>query len=143
MTDLPSRCVIDASIGAKLVLPEEGSEEIQRLFDGSLDDPGDSFFVPDLFFTECGNVLWKRVRRGEITAHTARKGMVDLLALRLTSTPTEELAARAVDIALEHGVTVYDACYAALAEARSVPLLTADRELARRLQNGPCETVLL
>ena len=143
MTDLPSRCVIDASVGMKLVLPEEGSEEVQRLFDGSLDDLADSLLVPDLFFAECGNVLWKRVRRAEITAHTARKSMDDLLALRMTSTPTEELAARAVDIALNHGVTVYDACYAALAEMKSVPLLTADRALVGRLEKGPCETVLL
>lgn len=142
MTDLPTKCVIDASTGIKLVLPEDGSGAIQRLLDES-PDIGDSFFIPDLFFAECGSVLWKRVRRAEITASVARKGMDDLLALHLSATPIQALAARAVTIALEREVTVYDACYVALAEAKSVPLLTADRRLAERLGKGLCEVTLL
>ena len=37
-----------------------------------------NFLVPDFFFPEVGNVLWKRVRRGDDTADNARQTLADL-----------------------------------------------------------------
>jgi predicted nucleic acid-binding protein len=55
----PKAAVIDASIGIKLFVIEEGSEKVDRLFNLLTIDPPFAFFVPDLFYLECANILWK------------------------------------------------------------------------------------
>ena len=142
MTSLPKPCVVDASVGIRLFLPEEHAEQVQKLFESALDDPTDTIFVPDLFFIECANVLWKKVRRGEYSQDMARQNLADLRALGLPTTPTSELMARALEIACEHGVTAYDACYVALAEMKEAPLLTADSRLRDAL-TGAFDVTLL
>jgi len=142
VTSLPKPCVVDASVGIRLFLPEEHAEQVQKLFESALDDPCDTIFVPDLFFIECANVLWKKVRRGEYSQDMARQNLADLLALDLPTTPTSELMARALQIACEHGVTAYDACYVALAEVKEAPLLTADNRLRDALAGAFNVTLL-
>ena len=143
MNRLPAACVVDASAGIRLFLPEEHSEAVQELFEQSLEDADASLCVPDLFFIECANVLWKKVRRGEYSAQMAFENLADLKALDLPTTPSSELMERALQIACDLGITAYDACYAALAEARGVPLLTADNQLAAKVAGGVCEVVVL
>jgi predicted nucleic acid-binding protein len=41
-----------------------------------------------------------------------------------------ELAAGSLAVALERGLSVYDACYAVVAEVEKAVLVTADRRLA-------------
>ena len=55
-------CVVDASAGIKLFLDEPLSERADTLFDHLSDDPPARFHVPDLFFVECANILWKYAR---------------------------------------------------------------------------------
>jgi predicted nucleic acid-binding protein len=50
-------CVVDASVGIKLFLKEPLSERADILFSRLVDDPPARFYVPDLFFVECANVL--------------------------------------------------------------------------------------
>ena len=61
----------------------------------------------------------------------ARRDVQDLHALALRSVSTLELISAALEIALAHSITAYDACYVALAEALGCTLLTADARLAR------------
>jgi predicted nucleic acid-binding protein len=56
-------CVLDASIGIKLFLAEPLSARVDALFDHLTDALPARFYVPDLFYIECANVLWKSVRR--------------------------------------------------------------------------------
>jgi predicted nucleic acid-binding protein len=56
-------CIIDASVGIKLFLVEPLSERAEALFNRLVDDPPARFFVPDLCYAECANILWKYVRR--------------------------------------------------------------------------------
>jgi len=130
MTELPGSCVLDASVGIRLFLPEEHSEDVQRLFEECLADPDRAIYVPDLFLIECANVLWKKVQRGEYAEEAAKANVADLKALGLLTTPTEHLVERALEIACATRITAYDACYVALSEAQGVPLLTADSRLA-------------
>lgn len=138
MSRLPVTCVVDASVGIKLFVSEEYSEDVQRLFEESLADPDASLLVPDLFFIECANILWKKVRRGEYPESIAMASIADLRTLELPATPTIELMERALEIACAHGVTAYDACYVALAERSGIPLLTADDRLAGVLGDRLC-----
>lgn len=51
-------------------------------------------------------------------------------------TPVEQLVAVAMPIALERGLSVYDAVYVVLAETADAILVTADRRLAAATDNA-------
>ncbi|MGC9398264.1 MAG: type II toxin-antitoxin system VapC family toxin [Anaerolineae bacterium] len=125
-------CVVDASVGIKLFLVEPLSERADALFDHLSDTPPARFYVPDLFFIECGNILWKYVRHFDYPMEAAQQDVIDLSRLPLQSVSTATLASDALALALEHGSTAYDAAYVALAWRLSLPLVTADETLVRR-----------
>lgn len=127
-----SAYVVDASIGIKLFLDEEYAEDVERLFDA-----GATLLVPDLFFIECTNILWKRVARGLYPQADAAANIAELTHLRLPTTPTTALMNRAFELACQYRATAYDACYLALAEQHGVPLLTADAPLRAALAGSP------
>ena len=143
MNALPLSCVVDASIGIKLFVPEEHSEDVQSLFERSLADPAENLFVPDLFFVECANIVWKKVRWRGYPVDAARKVLAGLRLLNLSSMPTEGLMERALEIACAHSITAYDACYLALSERVGLPLLTADDRLPGHLPRGVFNVMVL
>ena len=55
----------------------------------------------------------------------------------MTRTPVFALVADALDVALAHGVSAYDACYVAAAESLKLPLATEDRRLAGSIVSRP------
>jgi predicted nucleic acid-binding protein len=125
-------CVVDASVGIKLFLVEPLSERADALFEHLTDTPPARFYVPDLFFIECTNILWKYVRHFNYPAETAQQDVIDLTQLPLQSVSAATLASDALALAVEYGCTVYDAAYVALAQRLSLPLVTADEALVRR-----------
>src|SRR5579859_1089200 len=129
-------CVVDASVGIKLFLAEELSDRADALFAHLAADPPGQYSVPDLFYIECANILWKHTRRSGYPTDKARKALTDLGGLALKRFPTANLAAQALDIAVQKAVTAYDACYVALALDLSVPFVTADEKLARSLSDA-------
>jgi predicted nucleic acid-binding protein len=133
----PLRLVIDASAGIKLFLREPLSEQAVALFAHLASDPPAHFYVPDLFFVECANILWKYVRRFGYPPEDGAEAMRALQRLRLSSVSTAELIGDAFRLSLEHGLTAYDACYLALAQRLRLPLITADERLAQALRTTP------
>lgn len=129
-------CVVDASVGIKLFLVEELSDQAHRLFSQLTSDPPARFYVPDLFFVECANILWKYVRRFGYLPENAGQDVADLRALALATVSTADLLEPAFELALTYDITTYDACYAALARQLDLPLVTADAPLARKLQGS-------
>jgi predicted nucleic acid-binding protein len=128
-------CVVDVSVGIKLFLVEPLSERADALFAHLADDPPSQFYVPDLFFIECTNILWKYVRRFGYPADVARQDVADLTRLPLQVVPTATLAEAALELAVQHGSTAYDSAYVALAQRLSLPLVTADEALVRRFED--------
>jgi len=126
-------CVVDASVGIKLFLVEDLSDKAHCLLNGLTSDPPARFYVPDLFYTECANILWKYVRRFGYPSENARQDVVDLQALALRTVSTADVLEPALDLALTYEITVYDASYAALAQQLDMPLITADLALTRKL----------
>jgi len=126
-------CVVDASVGAKIFLLEPLSDRADALFSQLADDPLSRFYVPDLFFIECANILWKYVQSHGYPAENAQQDMADLVRLPLLAVPAADLAGEALALALVHHITAYDAAYVALSSRLSLPLVTADASLVRRL----------
>lgn len=130
------RLVIDASVAVKWVVPETGSENAERLLDHRL-------AAPDLLYAECANILWKKVRRGELSIDEAEIAAQALENADLAphSTRLYLAAALAIAAALDH--PAYDCIYLALAEALSLRFVTADRMLVRKIAGSAFESRVL
>jgi predicted nucleic acid-binding protein len=100
--------------------------------------PDVELWVPDLFYVECANVLWKHVRRQLLPAAAAQDNLRRLGGLALISVPTHALVEEAFALAAQHDVTAYDAVYAALAQSEHIPLITADEKLLQKLAGSGC-----
>ena len=129
-------CIVDASVGIKLFLDEPLSERADALFDHLAEEMPANFYVPDLFFIECANILWKYVQYHGYPRENARQDVTDLGNLNLRAVPTQELIEAALQIASDYGITAYDASYVALSQKLDLPLVTADEPLARRLASS-------
>lgn len=134
--------MVDASVLVKLVLNEPDSPLAVHLLSQMARSEAIGA-APDFIFVECANVFWLAVRRGRLSASDARVGLSALHALPLTVTPAATLDSSALDLALAHGISVYDGLYVALAQHLSLPLVTADATLATRLVASPISTLLL
>jgi predicted nucleic acid-binding protein len=130
-TPSASGYVIDASVGIKLFIAEPLSDKTHALFALLATDPPALFYVPDLFYVECVNILWKAVNRLGLPAEDAQIFVEQLGKLTLTSVPTELLISDALALSLRHSVTAYGACYVVLAAQLGRPLITADEKLVR------------
>jgi predicted nucleic acid-binding protein len=130
-----TRFVIDASVAAKWFLPSAGeplAEEALRLLAGYAEGRF-QFAVPDLFWAECGNILWKAVRQGRWTRSAAEEAILALQSRSFPTTSSLDLLEEAFSIAATFDRTVYDSLYVALAVRCKAELVTADARLAHAL----------
>ena len=121
--------VIDASVAAKWLLPEDGSDQASALL-------GDALLVPDLLFAELANIFWKKQLRGEIDAATANAAARWLVQAPLQVHPCAGLTADALALSIRLAHPAYDCFYLALARRSGCPLVTADRRLVARCQQA-------
>ena len=124
-------CVLDANVGIKLFLIEPLSDRADALFDHLAAIPPAAFYVPDLFFIECTNILWKYVRNFDYPREVARRDITDLIHLPLHVVSTVALAEEALQLAMAADISAYDAAYVALAETLGCVLFTCDQRLAK------------
>lgn len=124
--------VVDSSVAVKWFIPEVLSEQAARILDDSYE-----LMAPDLLISEFANVLWKKIRRGEIETSEAREILAAFRRVPLEIHPGRELVEAALEIAVAQGRTAYDALYVALAVGQDCPLVTADDRLARAFATGP------
>ena len=139
MNPAPLRAVVDASVAVKIFVPEVLSAQAQEIFGRFASENGAELIVPDFFFIECANVFWKWVQRSAYPPKNAREHLRDLTGLGLTTIPAQLVADDALEIAVEHRITAYDACYIAAAAQLKLPLITADEKLARQVAKGSYE----
>jgi predicted nucleic acid-binding protein len=122
--------VIDASVAIKWVIDEPGTQQALLLRQHR-----HQLSAPDLLIPECANILWKKVRRQELTADEA---MLAARLLQRTDVRLEPMrplleATTRLAIALDH--PAYDCIYLALAQALACPLVTADERLHRKARS--------
>ena len=84
--------VIDASVAIKWVIEEPGTKE-------ALDLRRHRLLAPDLLIPECANILWKKVRRKELSGDEAEfaarllaRADVDLEPMRALFEPAIKMA---------------------------------------------------
>jgi predicted nucleic acid-binding protein len=118
--------VIDASALAALLMPEDGSEEVEKAV-----KEAERVSTLDLAAYEVGSAVWRRVRRGELSMEEGNVVVSTLLSLLETFEvfSYKEVAADAFKLAVDAGIMVYDAAYVVLAKRLDARLLTLDGEL--------------
>jgi predicted nucleic acid-binding protein len=130
-----NRLVLDASVAIKWAMPsarEPYTDQSLRLLQGYVD--GDiGFIVPDVFWGEIGNVLWKGTRQRRWSQGEAESVAADMQARDFTTVPSLILLPGALRIAFVHDRAVYDCLYVALAVQSKADLITADERLANAL----------
>jgi predicted nucleic acid-binding protein len=134
MSDDRLRFVVDASVGIKLFVMEELSEQAQLLFTKLTEDPPVELYVPDLFYIECTNILLKYMRRFGCPLKDSLADLADMNKLVLKTVSTSELMEAALLLAFQKNLTAYDACYAVLAKQLNIPLITADKPMIKAVE---------
>lgn len=132
------RVVVDTSVALKWMLPEEDTDAAAGLLDAEL-------WVPTLLFMECGNALWREVRRGHLTSAEAGAMMEALEGLPLITAKDLDLVKRAFELTAVFDHPIYDCIFLTLAERIQAPLVTADKKLHDKVRNAPgfAGTILL
>ena len=129
------RAVVDASVAAKWCMPATRETLVQQAenllvsyLSGEIE-----FFVPDLFWIELANVLWKAVSRNEIDSNRAERAYLKVWEMDIPTLPSSETVSRALQLAVLNRRSVYESVYVALALACQAELITADERLANAL----------
>jgi predicted nucleic acid-binding protein len=113
---------------AREPLTDESLRLFQRYRDGEVD-----FLVPDVFWAELSNVLWKGVRQRRWTRGEAESVAADMQARDFVTFSSLSLLSEALKIAFAYDWSVYDCLYAALAVQAKTEMITADERLANAL----------
>ena len=131
--------MIDASAIVPVLAGESWSARAGKWF--AAQDHLDESVTVDLFDAECASALWKRVRRAHWSVEDAERALGRALALPFSRIALGDVVADALRLSLRLDTTVYDACYVALAVASGLPLVTADRRLARAARKAGCDAL--
>ena len=124
--------VLDASVGLKWVLNEVDTTIAQRVRDG-FRNGAQELISPDCYVLEVAHGLTKAERRGFVPDAAALWNELMLDCPQLF--PSLPLMIRAMAIARQAGISVYDCLYVALAEREGCDLLTADARVINSLQS--------
>jgi len=131
LTDL----VLDASVALKWAVPagketltSESLQLLKRYTDGEI-----NFIVPDVFWAEVGNVLWKGVRQSRWQQAVAESAASEMRGRNFFTVSSLTLLPEALKLALFHDRSVYDCLYVALAIQFKTEMITADERLANAL----------
>jgi predicted nucleic acid-binding protein len=120
--------VVDASIVVKWVVEEDGTAEALALRQKA------KLIAPELLAAECANILWKKVRRSELSKDEALVAARLLQAAEIELLPTRHLFEAATRLSIEIDNPAYDCLYLALAVEKQCRFVTADERFLHRLR---------
>jgi predicted nucleic acid-binding protein len=123
--------VVDASVAVKWFVTEEGHLPALRLLDQS-----HLLIAPDLIFSETANVLWKKLRKGEVTQEQSERACRILPEFFRAVVSSARLIVDAIEIAKRLDHSVYDCVYLACAQETGAKLVTADKRLVLQVKNA-------
>lgn len=121
--------VLDASAALPWELADENDAAALELLSVVAEH---SAWVPALWWTEMANALAVAERRARLPGLApAALERLSRLQLQTDPTPPEAVAADALALAQQYGLSVYDAAYLELATRLGLPLATRDADLRK------------
>ncbi len=130
--------VIDASVAIKWYVPEIYEQEATRL-----QKSGDDLHAPELILPEFGNIVWKKVARGEITEKEGQRIVSEFSKTNLILHSHSQIIKSAFTGATMTNQTVYDWTYLALALSLGCQFVTADERFYKALEKTRLKKHLL
>jgi predicted nucleic acid-binding protein len=127
---VPEMLVVDCSVAAKWALAEPGEIDAFRLLDEQARGER-SLIAPDLLLMEFASLIAKRTGRKQMSATQATQAFRLMEESELRLFETRPLLGRALDLALNNQMSLWDCVYLALAIQHNCPMVTADRRLFR------------
>ena len=117
-------------MAAKWVLPEPDRAPALALFERFAS--GEVLLIaPDILLAEFASLVAKRNRRKQISAAQAREAYALMMKCAPRLFDTRPRLLRALDLSLQHQLSLWDCVYLALAREHDCPVLTADLRLFR------------
>jgi len=120
--------VVDASFVAAAFAEETHTDFARETMDRFL---GEGFRAPALIRWELASIFWKKARRGEVDTEDMDdlSRYIDALNVSHPDLPDGAAISELAGFAQQHGLSVYDAAYLALAMGCDEALATNDRGL--------------
>lgn len=134
--------VADASVAVSWSVASQSSALTDRLLDNVA--AGGVIAVPPLWPYEVANSLLFLLRRRRIQKddYAAARSLLNKLSVSMDEEGPRLAWIRVADLALEHGLTVYDASYLELAVRKQLPLASRDGALNRAALSCGVQTLL-
>lgn len=123
--------VIDTSAVIRLYIPDGPIPEGFESFMQGVESGQNFAIAPELMLVEVGNVLNKKSLRGELSNDEVKELMQLILKLPIQYFSHTDLMLDAVEVAIEHKLTVYDALFVALAKNKGATLFSGDKEMLK------------
>ena len=118
--------LVDASVAVKWFVTEQDTNAALALLES-----GTALFTPAFMFEEASNVLRKKCKAGIITPSGARERLTQLPRYFQPMTRQPDFV-MAFDLSMQIDHPVYDCIYLRAALDNGMPLVTADKALARK-----------
>lgn len=134
--NLSGEIVIDASVLVKFFLDEDQDADAATTLLETFRRMTVDFAIPEFALIECVNTFWRRAREGSLSAVEAERTTRELqrFSADLVVAPIVSILPDMIRRSSHIDHPVYDMVFLALAEARGVPFITADRTLFRKIQ---------
>ena len=128
--------VVDPSVAVNWFVREPDREAAIALLRG-----GAALLAPDIIIPETLNVLWRKLRRGEVALQQAVNVANVLPQFFDGIVPSSRFAESAFELSLQMDHPVYDCMYLACALANSGVLVTGDETFRRKAERHGYESV--
>ena len=124
------KLVLDASVALAWCFEDERSDYSEDLLDGLAKS---RVAAPELWVQEVTNGLLMAMRKKRIDEDQMAGALelLDGMPIELAPAPKQVVVGRILELAVETGLTIYDATYLELAERLKLPLATLDSGLRK------------
>ena len=123
--------VLDASVVLKWFLKEEDTPRAIEFLESHISGDG-HIAIPELLYYEVANALATKTALSEKDVLAALRNLLGLDLVGYSFGADEHI--KAAQLAMNSGITVYDASYPVLAQSLGIDFVTADRRLANSLK---------
>ena len=129
--------VIDSSSLVKFFSREEGWDKVAEVMK-------EGVVTLDLGIKEVANALWKKILRNEIALNTALTIIRDLAEEKAIPIIDQgKLLAKALSLAVNEKITVYDALFIVAAKEMRTELVTSDRKQIEVAARNGVKTIFI
>ena len=130
---MSDKVVLDSSAIAALFFKEESSDKVEGVVRGCSE-----YHTVDQAYSEVASVAWKRVKiygEDEEIVRQALESAIEFIDKVCKVVDGRSILNQAFELAVEQGITVYDALFVALAVKLGKKLLTTDVKLYKRIRD--------